>query len=182
MGMDMTGAVVASQIVGATNSLASSYNQYRANNAQASEIRQTSRDQFRDIRRKGDIAASQADLRARAIQGTIRARGAASGMNTTEEQGYAGAMGALDALTIRNNAYAEAMGYKTAAHSKARGLQTEARLGLLTGGLQAAQYAMGAYAAAEGGQASTRERNKVDGRLWAKQAATAAGKIRLPRF
>lgn len=114
--------------------------------------------QAEDALRRGGLEEAAQRRRARSLAGTQRVALAAQGIDLSE--GSSGdilrettALGALDALTIRNNAFREAFGYRVAASeatSRARmariSSRAQARSTLITGGLQAAQkFGAGLY-------------------------------------
>ncbi len=71
---------------------------------------------------QGDIAATQSDLKTRGIIGSQRASLAAQGVDINSGsaaavQASTGAVGALDSLTIRNNAWRQAWGYQVQAEN-----------------------------------------------------------------
>lgn len=178
MGLDASTAMLAANLVNGGTSLVSGINQYRAANAEASATRDEARQLFRSRKAQGDVEALQAERRARAIQGSIRARGAAYGMDVAGAVDDAGAMGALDALTIRNNAFLEAQGYHTRGHLRALGLRSQGYSGLLTGGLRAAQSAL----SIAGQEIARDEGSRRLASYEAARAAAAVGRIRLPRM
>lgn len=112
--------------------------------------------QAEDALERGDIAASRVRAEGRRIKGSQRVAAAAQGIDVNsgsaaEIQDDTELFSELDANTIRSNAYREAFGYKIdAINSRGRGemgrLGTEfsGKMTLLTGGLSAVQYGLGA--------------------------------------
>lgn len=104
-----------------------------------------------DAIRRGNTAAMEAKRRTDDMVGTQRAGFAGQGVDVNsgsaaEVQGDTRAMGALDMVTLKNNAYREAMGYRVSAldynfrgnMAKMAG-DNEASQTMLTGGLRALQ-------------------------------------------
>jgi hypothetical protein len=117
--------------------------------------------QARDATQRGEEAADASQRATRQLVGSQRAAMAAQGIDVAsgsalDVQEATAGLGALDALTIRNNAYREAWGFQMqalnsrseAAHARSAGRQA-VRNTLLEGGLGAARdYA--AYSARSG--------------------------------
>lgn len=102
--------------------------------------------------KQGDKAAAAQKTQAKRVVGAQRAALAAQGINidsgsALDIQQETAEMGAVDAMTIKNNAWRESWGYKMNA-ANMRGQaditrisgQNQANNTLLTGGLQAASY------------------------------------------
>lgn len=107
---------------------------------------------------RGRTEAGQVLRRGRSIKGAQRAALAGQGVDVgtgtpADLQTETDSMGTLDAMTVQNNAWREAWGYKAeASNERIKGRfarfasKTEARNTLLTGGLQAANSLVeGAY-------------------------------------
>ena len=111
----------------------------------------------KQVTQMGSIAASRRASEAEKESGGIRTATAAHGVDVQSasssiERGSAETMGAIDELTIRNNAARQAMGYQiqgmeATAAGKFAGLQAEAGVEqtLLTGGLQAIEGPLATY-------------------------------------
>lgn len=107
-----------------------------------------------DADQRGNLAANRLDMQTTRMIGTQRAGLAAQGVDV--DYGSAAAvqkdtatLGALDALTIRNNAWREAWGYKTQALNDSysgkfakMAADSDADNTLLTGGMKMASYGM----------------------------------------
>lgn len=154
-------------------SMAGSYNQGQAQRQQGKHQQQVLEQNSRlaqlqaeDSIRRGDKEAAQVRKQASKIEGAQRAALAAQGLDVDmgsalDIQMETAELGALDALTVKNNAWREAWGYKT----QAIDLSTQGRMAnigskaarqqtLLTGGLQAAQIGMTGYARSNSGGGS----------------------------
>lgn len=119
--------------------------------------------QAEDAIKRGDKEAGQIKAKARQMIGTQRAALAAQGIDVNsgsarDIQEDTAAMSELDALTIKNNAFREAWGYKVQALDfRARGqfaelsARTQSRSTLLTGGMQAIGYGLQSGYYARGG-------------------------------
>lgn len=102
-----------------------------------------------DVLRRGEREAQRVKLKTRALIGRQRVALAAQGISLEsgaplEIQEETAAQGAMDALTVRNNAWREAWGYQVQALNVQTGAaftelsaRAQARSSLLTGGLQA---------------------------------------------
>jgi hypothetical protein len=118
-----------------------------------------------DVRRAGDLAASRQHQRTNQLIGAQRAAAAASGVDpgvgsALDLQEEASMLGAIDADTIRSNAYRQALGLRAEQAqimNRARMSGIEARGAMrgsiISGGMQAAQGAamMGYYSEKYGG-------------------------------
>lgn len=152
-------------VVMAGSSIASAYGQASAikmqNRFQQQQLRfnqQLSNMQAEDAIQRGEQAASQHAKKVKEVVGQQRTAMAAQGINLDEgtaldiqEQTYQ--YGMQDAMTIKNNAYQEAWGYKvnslnmaTEAQFKNIAAKSQARNTLLVGGLQALSYGAQGYA------------------------------------
>lgn len=153
--------------VSAGASVAQGYGQSQAIKAQADHDARMagvdasmSRMQADDARRRGEIAASQVGAQTRRLIGAQRAASAANGVEVDRGselviQEETKALGAMDALTIRNNAFLEAQGHRGNAQRESSAarwirMQGQARANdtLLTGGLRAfrtASYGLQTY-------------------------------------
>jgi hypothetical protein len=138
------------------------YSQYQAQKQQ-SRYQQSMLDanaRMADIRAEDAIARGETDAgivrtRAKKMVGSQRVAMAAQGIDigsgsAVDVQEDTARMGALDALTVKNNAWREAWGYKAEAASfrsqsrfTAVSRKGMLRNTLLTGGLQAANYSWG---------------------------------------
>lgn len=130
------------------------------NNAKIAEY------QAGDAIARGDVEAQQQQQRARRIRGAQRVAAAGQGIDPNSgsaklTQIETDTMGELDAMTVRNNAYREAMGYRaTAIGQRAAGAfaqvagENKARSTLLTGGMNAINSGMEAGYYAYGGKRS----------------------------
>lgn len=108
---------------------------------------------------QGDISASRLTTQARGIQGAQRAAFAAQGVDTGsgsagDVTASTGALGALDALTIKNNAWRQSFGYNVQAiQASSQGqfakmaADNQAGNTLLTGGMRAVGFGMQGYGA-----------------------------------
>lgn len=126
-----------------------------------------------DALARGEIDASRYAEQLRGLQGSQRVGAAASGLDPDSGtpaalQAEASRMGALDILTMRNNALREAYGYKSQADQYKNASKTTRRLGrqrqwggILTGGLNFLRQA--------GETAYTNERN------WPRNRTTGSG-------
>lgn len=106
-----------------------------------------------DAVRRGQVQAEQSGTRTQQLIGTIRNQAGAQGVDVNtgtakDLQEDAAGLGALDALTIRNNAYREAFGYQVKALSDtAAGNwgqltgRNNANSTLLLGGMNSAAFA-----------------------------------------
>lgn len=118
--------------------------------------------QAADAISRGDQAATIQGQKTQGLLADQRAGMAAQGIDLSsgsaaEVQKDSSAMGALDALTIRNNAFREAWGYQMqGANFQAQGAfasmagNNSANMSLLTGGLQAANSGWQSYYATKG--------------------------------
>lgn len=109
--------------------------------------------------KKGKEEADKHRRKVKQLQGTQRAAAAAAGIDISDTEGSAfqlisetGKFGAIDAITIENNAYREAWGMQyQAIESRGKGrfeqiaANGNANTSLITGGLQAAAYGSAAY-------------------------------------
>lgn len=112
---------------------------------------------------RGDEAAKNIQGQTKQLIGSQRAALAAQGINidsgsALDIQADTARQGEIDAITVKNNAWREAWGYKVEALNSTyqgkfaqMGANAAAKNTLLTGGLQAAGYAYGAF----GGSRST---------------------------
>lgn len=116
--------------------------------------------QAQDAITRGDIAANTANMKTRQVVGSQRANMAAQGIDVNsgsaaDVQGSTQAIGALDALTIKNNAWRTAWGYNVQASNytsqgafQKQAADTQSGQTLLTGGmsfLKSGMQAVGAY-------------------------------------
>lgn len=153
--------------ISATGEVTSAYGQSRAIKGQAEhEARMAnvdasmSRLQAEDALRRGEVAAAQQGTQTRRLIGEQRLAAVSSGVeadtgSSLDLQAESAGLGALDAITIKNNAFLEAMGHKGQAQresSAARWMrlqgQSRSRDTLLTGGLNAfrtASYGLATY-------------------------------------
>lgn len=157
-------AAATASIIGATGSLATAYTSAEASRAQGEyqkrmyELNQGMAEfQAKDIIRRGDKESAQMAKKVKQTVGAQRAALAAQGVDVDsgsaiEVQEDTQLIGAKDALTIKNNAWREAWGFKVQAiQMGAQGefakmaAGNQARNTMLTGGLQSLQY--GAMAA-----------------------------------
>lgn len=109
--------------------------------------------------RFGDIEASKQKKKTRQLLGAQRARMAAAGIDISDMDSTAGQiqeetlrMGYLDAQQIKNNAFRQALGFKTQGaltgiegRFKAATSRYQGRMSLITGGLRSAAYGYSAY-------------------------------------
>jgi len=107
--------------------------------------------QAEDVLRRGEEAVFEKRLEGKRVIGAQRAALAAQGIelgsgSALDIQGDTAAQAEIDALTIRNNAFREAMGYRM----RAGQLRTEARGTRLFGSLTAQQTLLGSGVAAAG--------------------------------
>jgi len=114
--------------------------------------------QAEDAEKRGEVEAGNVLKRANQIKGSQRAGFAAQGIavdsgSAQDVQTETAEMGALDALTVRNNAQREAWGYRVqgaqgraSAEMDAMGKRNTAGATLLTGGIQAADTIARSYA------------------------------------
>lgn len=172
-------AANATQLLLGTSQLVSAYSSVEAAKSSADALRlrgeadkfvydtnaRVSEMQAQDALQRGDKAVTQVKRQVRQTVGAQRAALAAQGVDVNEGsavdlQAETAGFGALDALTIKNNAYREAWGYKTQAlQSSLRGelalssSRVQANNTILTGGLNALSYGLkaGAYFSAMGG-------------------------------
>ena len=148
----------------ATGTLAQTYAQVQAQKAQAQYQKQVMESNIRmaniqgkDAVRRGDRDSSRAISYSKKVRGAQRAAMAAQGIDVNsgsalDIQDETAAMGELDALTAKNNAWREAWGYKVQAldygakgQLMAEAARNESRNTMLTGGLQALRYGAEAY-------------------------------------
>lgn len=120
--------------------------------------------QAEDAEKRGEVEAGNVLKRANQIKGSQRAGFAAQGIavdsgSAQDVQTETAEMGALDALTVRNNAAREAWGYKmqglqgrASAEMDAMGKRNTAGATLLTGGIQAADSIARGYSASRYGR------------------------------
>lgn len=106
----------------------------------------------------GDIAASRKNLQTQSQIGTIRSQGGASGFDVNKgspamEQSSVGTAGAIDELTIKNNAARSAWGFETQSINDTFQGQitkldatTKVQQSIANGGLQAISGPLGIYA------------------------------------
>lgn len=105
--------------------------------------------QSQDALNRGEYSANQSNIKTKQLIGQQRADMAAQGVDVNsgsaaDVQSSTSAIGALDALTIRNNAYRESFGYKVqslndtySGQFAADSANTQATNTLLTGGMNA---------------------------------------------
>jgi len=160
--MAATGALA----VGAISSAATAYSQAQAYEAQGYYQKKMSKInasfaemEAEDAIKRGDREAGDVRRRGKKIHGAQRAALAAQGIDidsgsALDIQDEARSMTEQDALTVRNNAWREAWGYRVqASNATAEGRMAQltargnARNTLLTGGLQATSYGLQAYSA-----------------------------------
>jgi hypothetical protein len=113
--------------------------------------------QASDAIRRGEREAMAQKAKVRQTMGAQRAAQAAQGIDIGSDSaigvvGDTAYYGEIDVQTIKNNAYREAFGYKQqASNIRSQGRldyiasRAEAKSSLLTGGMQAASYASGAW-------------------------------------
>mgnify|MGYP001313562262 CR=1 FL=1 len=113
--------------------------------------------------RMGETNAQQKAMQVKKLIGKQRATAAAQGIEVNDGsaldfQAEAAGLGALDIVTIRNNAWKQAWGYKVeASNDRANAAMTKisakyaARSTLITGGMNAASSIMSGFAAGGGG-------------------------------
>lgn len=165
-----TGFLAATSAINAIASIGSAYQQAQAARARMDYERRIADINLRfadlsaqDVLRRGEKEAQKVSVRTRQLIGRQRVSLAAQGVSLEsgsplEIQEETAAQGAMDALTIRNNAWREAWGYKVQALNINAQLglselaaKTQATSSLLTGGLQASRdIAQGAYYLGEG--------------------------------
>lgn len=167
----LTALLAGAAVVGAGASLAGGYQQSQAAKAQAAAASANAEVNARlsgvaaaDAIARGESDAARVKRNAKRITGAQRAALAAQGLNPDAGSGLdlqqdTAALSAVDALTVRNNAWREAWGYKVqGVSSTAQGKYAEiaggaqARASLLTGGLEAVQYGLKAGYYAGGGK------------------------------
>lgn len=159
------GAVAALTAVSSIGTLATSYSQSQALKSQGAYERQTADTNSRlaniqadDAIERGEREATELKKQTKRLVGSQRAALAAQGLDLESGDALAiqeetKALGALDALQIKNNAWREAWGYKVQANDyKGRGqfaylsAKNQANNTILTGGMQVAKdVAYGAY-------------------------------------
>lgn len=152
-------AALAAAAVGAGASIYQGYQQAEAAKAQATSAKASAdvnailtRSGEADAFARGEQDAAKIRRNAKRITGAQRAALAAQGLDPDAGSGLelqkdTAALAAADVLTVRNNAWREAFGYRAQEIDiTARGRYAQisgnatARASLLTGGLQAAQY------------------------------------------
>lgn len=157
-------AAATAAILLATSSVASAVTQASAAKSQGKFAQQQAESQARlsemqseDALKRGQKEAANVKKKANLLQGSQRAAMAAQGIDVSS--GSAGDIlaetaesGSLDALTVKNNAFREAWGYRAQASQqrfegrmKRSASQFEARNTLLVGGIQAIGYGAQAY-------------------------------------
>lgn len=143
------------------SSIGSAYSQSQAISAQGEyrqRVAQTNADlaavQSQDAIARGNRASGRNDIATARLIGTQRAALASQGVDVNtgsalDVQKDSAAMGALDSLTIRNNAWREAWGYSVKGlndsyEGKFAGMSADfdSTNTLLTGGMKAASYGM----------------------------------------
>ena len=158
-------------VVGAGASLAGGYAQSQAFKAQAESAKSTAEVNTRlsnmaadDAIARGEKDAAKVKRNARRVVGAQRAALAAQGLDPDAGSGLdlqedTAALSAVDALTVRNNAWREAFGFRVqAVDATARGRFAEisgnasSRSSILTGGLEATRYGLQAGYYAGGGK------------------------------
>lgn len=146
--------MMATQAASAVGGLATSYAQSKAQSSQGSFVqqqyesnRQIAEIQSQDAIRRGEKDASDHRKRVRRLIGAQRAALAAQGIEVNDDSALdiqldTAGEGAMDELTIKNNAWRESWGYRVQANDYAmRGAmaasaaRNESRNTLLTGGL-----------------------------------------------
>lgn len=151
-GIMMAGSMGAQSI----SSIGTSYSQSQALKAQGEYQKQVADAnsslatiKAQDAVQRGNAASGRNDMQTKRMIGTQRAALASQGIDVNigsaaDVQGDTAAMGALDSLTIRNNAWREAWGYKVQALNDSYSGQfskmsndAEADNTLLTGGMKA---------------------------------------------
>lgn len=158
--MGVTGGIAAMGMM----SIGSAYSQSKAQQSQAdftaaqyAENQKIAGVESDDAVMRGDLKASQADKQMKAQVGAQRVAAAAGGVEVTsgsalELQSDTEAQGQLNMLTIKNNAWREAWGYKMQAASDgamgnfaALAGKNQSNNTLLTGGMNAASYGIKGY-------------------------------------
>jgi hypothetical protein len=116
-----------------------------------------------EAKRLGEKEAQSYSMKKKKLAGRQRATAAAQGIDPDSGSAFDIAdeterLGALDVVTIRNNAWKQAWGYRTEAanlQSQAKFTRIQGKYGaratLLTGGLQAATRIMSGFASSGGG-------------------------------
>lgn len=153
-----------SLLFGGISGIGSAYSQATAHQLQADYVRQMSEInnqiagvQAEDAIMRGNKSASQFKKQVKGLRGSQRAALAAQGVevdsgSAAEIQDNTDRQGALDVMTIQNNAWREAWGYKVAAIgntaqanlssiSASQNIQST----ILSGGLNAVSSGLGAY-------------------------------------
>jgi len=163
------GAGIASGIMSAGSSISSAISQAAAikseaifRSTQMQMNAQLSKFKAKEAIRMGETEAQQKALQTKKLMGRQRAVAAAQGIEVSDGsaldiQAETAGMGAMDIVTIRNNAWKQAWGFRVEAsndEASARmtkiGAKFAARSTLITGGLNAASSIMGGFASAGG--------------------------------
>lgn len=159
MGATSPGLLSASMAMGAVSSASGAYAQSQAAKTQGDLSRTIyeanatlANEAAAEAIARGDRQANQVKIGAKRLIGAQRAQLAASGVDVNsgsalDVQADTAGMGAMDALTAKNNAWREAWGYKAQAlDSASRGrfaslaADASSRSTILTGGLDALRY------------------------------------------
>lgn len=138
----------------------SAYGQYQAQDAQLDQARNNAvmaDNQASDAITRGALAEEQQLARTRQMLGTQRAAIGASGVEASGSAGRllddTAAIGAADAMTIRNNAAREAWGFRVETNNfrnQARMLKSQKRMTVLTGLTGSASSGLRGYSSAGG--------------------------------
>lgn len=143
------GAKAIGDVVGAVSGANAQREQAKYQEHQYNQNAKMAEDQAADTIRLGDLEANQAGKKADAVRGSQRVAYANQGVDVNtgaaaETQADTVALGQLDMVTIKENAWRTAWGYKVeAANSRGKGAMTRAagesaaNTTLLTGGLNA---------------------------------------------
>lgn len=162
--MAAAGIMAASSLIGGVQSAAAAREQGKFEEMQAETNARIAELQAEDAIRRGDRASAEHEKKTKALIGKQRASLAAQGIalddgSALDIQADTAAIGAQDALTIKNNAWREAFGYRQQAQQDrfqgqiARSTaEFQANQTLLTGGLDALGHGLQGYNAKFGGK------------------------------
>lgn len=182
---EVAGAYTQSEAIRAQGAVASRFRRTQAAWAEA---------QARDALRRGHLEESRVRQATKQMIGTQRARLAAGGVfvgggSAMDLQRETAALGAIDAMTARNNAFREALGYEREAltleyesDEVRRASRAKARLTLATGGVEFLRGTAGGITDfAESPYVTRAAETRARARGVASQVTTAAQRT-MPRF
>lgn len=159
--MGATAMLGASAIAGSISEASSMRMQAKYEEQQAESQARLNEIKAKEAERIGEKEANQVRNKARQVQGAQRASMAAQGLDVSSGSAFdlqdeTARFGEEDMLTVKNNAYRQAWGYRVEADQMRAQAQFNKKMAkynsistLLTGGMQAAAYGMGGSGGSE---------------------------------